>query len=292
MRIIGSLLALFALALPAGAQSYSGGFAAGSSTIISGTTPITGGADTAICFNDAGTANCGNTNAVFDKVNNRISAPQLAVNSNSGVLFFGSAFDTRLYRDAAYTLAQRNGANAQSNPIYNNYTDASNGEWGFGCDWKTTANVCTIGTKANGTGTVRGINFDVGGTTAITISSTGLATFNNGFVTSTARFSNINNNNSSNTIFTFTNGNANTLWATGATAPVFQFAGTTSSYPALKRSSAALQVRLADDSAFALIQGKHQTDTAYTAGVTTATGFLVLYDSTGTAYKVNACTGC
>lgn len=60
----------------------------------------------------------------------------------------------------------------------------------------------------------------------------------------------------------------------------------------LKRSSAALQVRLADDSAFALIQGKHQTDTAYTAGVTTATGYLVLYDSTGTAYKVNACTGC
>lgn len=41
-----------------------------------------------------------------------------------------------------------------------------------------------------------------------------------------------------------------------------------------------------DDSAFALIQGKHQTDTNYTAGAPTATGYLTLYDAAGTAYKV------
>lgn len=65
-----------------------------------------------------------------------------------------------------------------------------------------------------------------------------------------------------------------------------QFGGTTSSFPALKRSSTTLQARLADDSAFAPVQGKLTTDTAYTAGSIVATGYLTLYDSTGTAYRV------
>jgi hypothetical protein len=67
-----------------------------------------------------------------------------------------------------------------------------------------------------------------------------------------------------------------------------QFGGTTSSFPALKRSSTTLQARLADDSAFAPVQGKLTTDTAYTAGAPTATGYLVVYDSAGTAYKIPA----
>jgi len=67
-----------------------------------------------------------------------------------------------------------------------------------------------------------------------------------------------------------------------------QFGGTTSSFPAIKRSSTTLQARLADDSAFASVQGKLTTETAYTAGAPTATGYIVLYDSTGTAYKIPA----
>jgi hypothetical protein len=47
-------------------------------------------------------------------------------------------------------------------------------------------------------------------------------------------------------------------------------------------------VRLGDDSAFTAIQGKLTTETAYTAGAPTATGYLVVYDSNGTAYKVPA----
>jgi hypothetical protein len=66
------------------------------------------------------------------------------------------------------------------------------------------------------------------------------------------------------------------------------FAGTTSSFPALKRSGTTLQARLADDSAFASIQGKLTTETAFAAGTVTATGYLTFYDSTGTAYRVNA----
>ena len=69
---------------------------------------------------------------------------------------------------------------------------------------------------------------------------------------------------------------------------LLMFGGTTSSFPALKRSTTTLQARLADDSGFAPLQGKLTTDTAYTAGPTTATGYITIYDSTGTAYKVNA----
>ena len=67
-----------------------------------------------------------------------------------------------------------------------------------------------------------------------------------------------------------------------------QFGLSDSTAPAIKRSSTTLQARLADDSAFASVQGKLTTETAYTAGAPTATGYLVLYDSNGTAYRVPA----
>lgn len=67
-----------------------------------------------------------------------------------------------------------------------------------------------------------------------------------------------------------------------------QWGGTTASFPSIKRSAAILQARLADDSAFATLQGKLQTDAAYTAGDPTTTGYIILYDSTGTAYRIPA----
>jgi hypothetical protein len=81
---------------------------------------------------------------------------------------------------------------------------------------------------------------------------------------------------------------SSTSWMFTSTVLV-QFGGTSASFPALKRSSTTLQARLADDSAFAPIQGKLTTDTAFTSGAITDTGYIVLYDSTGAAYKV-ACT--
>jgi hypothetical protein len=84
-----------------------------------------------------------------------------------------------------------------------------------------------------------------------------------------------------NSVFTLYNENADNF-------DRLQFGGTTSSFPALKRSSTTLQARLADDSAFAPVQGKLTTDTAYAAGDPTTTGYLVVYDSTGTAYKIPA----
>lgn len=80
----------------------------------------------------------------------------------------------------------------------------------------------------------------------------------------------------------------------GSANGVIGVGGTTSASPALKPSGAILQARLADDSAFAFLQGKLKTDTNYAAGATAATGYITLYDATGTAYKVNAClaSGC
>lgn len=75
------------------------------------------------------------------------------------------------------------------------------------------------------------------------------------------------------------------------TAASLQFGGTSSSFSMLKSSTAVLQVRLGDDTGFGTIQGMLRTDTNYTAAATTPTGYLVLYDATGTAYRVPAEVG-
>jgi len=79
------------------------------------------------------------------------------VNSNPDTNPDPSIEDLRLYRDAANTLAQRNGTNAQEYRLYNTYTDASNYERGF---LKWDANVFKIGTEYSGTGTERNLQFD------------------------------------------------------------------------------------------------------------------------------------
>jgi hypothetical protein len=61
-------------------------------------------------------------------------------------------FDTRLFRDAANTLAQRNGTNAQTFRVYNTFTDASNYERGF---LRWSSNVFASAPEAAGTGTAR-----------------------------------------------------------------------------------------------------------------------------------------
>lgn len=57
--------------------------------------------------------------------------------------------DVYLLRDAANTLAQRNGTNAQTYRLYNTYTDASNYERGF---FQWNSDVLEIGSEGAGTG--------------------------------------------------------------------------------------------------------------------------------------------
>lgn len=83
----------------------------------------------------------------------------------------GSA-DLTLRRDAANTLAQRNGVNAQTYNIYNTYTDATNYERAH-MGW--TADTFVIGTEAAGTGVARDLSFEVGGAKVIRFFADGAA---------------------------------------------------------------------------------------------------------------------
>lgn len=92
--------------------------------------------------------------------------------NDASTITLGAATDLVIRRDAANTLAQRNGTAAQSYRLYNTYTDASNYERGV-MDWGTTANTLTIGTQKAGTGSTRAINFVVGGVNPFSISTVG-----------------------------------------------------------------------------------------------------------------------
>lgn len=65
--------------------------------------------------------------------------------------------DLVILRDAANTLAQRNGTSSQTLRIYNTFTDASNYERAT-IGWNS--NILQIGTEAAGTGTRRSINLN------------------------------------------------------------------------------------------------------------------------------------
>jgi hypothetical protein len=82
-----------------------------------------------------------------------------------------TATDLFLARDAANTLALRNGVNAQTFNVYNTYTDASNYERGR-ISWDS--NVLRIGTEKAGTGTARALELQTDGVTRVTIAANGL----------------------------------------------------------------------------------------------------------------------
>jgi hypothetical protein len=81
---------------------------------------------------------------------------------NSGLLDItaNTTPDLLIFRDAANTLAQRNGTNAQTSRIYNTYTDASNGEW-FESFWS--GNRLYLQSNQNGTGTARILDIGTSG---------------------------------------------------------------------------------------------------------------------------------
>jgi hypothetical protein len=96
----------------------------------------------------------GNNTATFsveDGTNGIRIAGNLSLGFVNGHAIQGAS-DVRLYRDAAYTLAQRVGTNAQTFNIYNTYTDGSNYE---GAALKWDSNVFKIGAFSLGTGTTR-----------------------------------------------------------------------------------------------------------------------------------------
>jgi hypothetical protein len=156
-----------------------------------------------------------------------------------------SGVDLIVARDAADTLAQRRTTNPQTFRIYNTYTDASNYERGF---MRWTSNVLQIGTEKGGTGSVRTIGINVGSIEAIAIATNGEVTVRSRIYISTG---------SKDVAYTGLGSHAFPSVGTFSIRPWsgsacrINIGGDTSSFPALKRDSTAIHVRLADDSAFA-----------------------------------------
>jgi hypothetical protein len=222
------------------------------------------------------------------------------LNGGNGVAL-RTSLDTILTRDAAGILAQRNGAAAQAFRVYNTFPGTGNNEWG-GFDWQTTANTLRIGTDKAASGGLRPVWF---------VSSNDTFRFNNSQTAGQDTFVNISGQSGFSVQFIHTANSTPTGWTPssfnlrldcadegfvirdGATfrfgfsrGGLFRLGGTTSAFPAIKRNGTGIDIKLADDSAFAPIKGKITTDTNYTAGVPSATGYITIYDATGTAYRV------
>jgi hypothetical protein len=235
----------------------------------------------------------------------------------------GGAIDTKLFRDGApNTLALRNGAAVpQAFRVYNTFLGTTANEW-FEIDWRTTAGSLRLATTSGGTGVARPIeiiasgqislttgsgfpiDFRPAGVTRWTIHTPGnlWATTDNAYDIGASGANRPRNIYVGTSLFTGVGGinfDINARLRSPATDVItlynnglsdfgrLQFGGTADTFPALKRSTTRIQAVLATtDTTFTNIQGKLTTDTAYTGTTVVPTGFLTLYDSTGTAYKV------
>ncbi|NBS71729.1 hypothetical protein EBT31_22870 [bacterium] len=89
----------------------------------------------------------------------------------NGAISASSTPDLTLFRDAANTLAQRNGANAQTFRVYNTYTSGTNYELGK-LEWSS--NVFRIGTeKGSGGGTARTVEVHTDSVSRLALDTTG-----------------------------------------------------------------------------------------------------------------------
>jgi len=215
---------------------------------------------------------------------------------------YGNSADLFLARDAANTLALRNGANAQAFNIYSTYTDASNYER-IRVDFSSSNP--RIYTSYAGTGAGRTLT--LGGSTGLYLTGQADSALN-WFINGSGHLTAVTDNtydigasgaNRPRYIYSGGNiysggsvilGNGGVSLSTGQRGGLnwaadgvitllnnsfadfnrLQFGGTTSSFPALKRSLATLQVRLADDSAYSNLAAAqlYSPPTALTSGAT------------------------
>lgn len=188
---------------------------------------------------------------------------------------FGLGADVLLARDAANTLALRNGANAQTFRVYNTFTSSTEHERGtFG--WAS--NALRIGTeKGTTSGALRNISFTVDGAEVAAIYGNNTAGTPNGlWVNAGYRIGTVGRG----SLFFLTAGGA-VIWNSAETDfTLLRLGGTSSSFPALKRSSAAIQARLADDSGYTTVDAQHRLQgTAPATAASTGTAGDVRYDA-------------
>lgn len=141
------------------ASAFFTGRIAGTPTVRVGARDVNNGRS--VMFADA---NAGITSSNFQNITIRtrnentfnLTDGDLTLGCSTGTSFgFGATSasrDVAIFREAAGTIGQRNGTNAQTFRLYNTFTNASNGEW-LNTNWSS--NVCTIVPQANGSGSVR-----------------------------------------------------------------------------------------------------------------------------------------
>jgi len=158
------------------------------------------------------------------------------------------AADVVLRRDlAAGILAQRDGSNPQAFRVYNTYTNSSNYERGM-VGWD--ANNFELGTDAAGTGVARDLRLRAGTVTA-TLST------NDEFIAGQFRSGNgafVNHNSGTRILLANTDGVIALFNNAQNDFDRLQFGGTTAAFPSVKRVGSQLHIRLADDSAFAVVR--------------------------------------
>jgi len=172
------------------------------------------------------------------------------------------------------TIEQRNTTSGQTFRIYNTVsgTNDANYERGF---MRWSSNILQIGSEAAGTGSNRNVSIISGAYTYSFSTSAAFSSPGDILVTGTGKY--------------FWQGRGR-MYATAdgifALANNFDtdfgricFGGTTSAFPALKRSSTAMQVRLADDSAYSVIDAQHRLQgTAPASATATGTAGDIRYD--------------
>lgn len=208
--------------------------------------------------------------------------------------------------------------------LYNLYIDDSNWERG-GITWLS--NQLVLSAERAGTGTLRSMALDslqlqinISGTgrwifqsgtghmlpltnNATDIGATGTNTLRSGYFGTSvfAPLVNTTNVQTTNVFFQggsgpYMNGNSASIITllnnAGTGFNRLNFGGSTSSFPALRRSATVLQARLADDSAFAPLQGVLRTDTNATTGLSAGAlaaltnASITITDASGQVYRI------
>ena len=185
-----------------------------------------------------------------------LQAGFITVDGAASIRFLNSGSpNTQLHTGGNDTLEQRRTTNAQTFRLYNTFTDASNYERAS-VGWAS--NRFSMIVEAAGTGTARGALLRVGTGQSILLDADVIECRSASF---TQRLG---------------------IQSTGVIVytSLLQFGGTTSSFPALKRSTTSLQVRLADDSAYSVLDAQHRLQgTAPATSGATGTAGDIRYDA-------------
>lgn len=174
---------------------------------------------------------------------------------------------------------------------------------------KTANGYAYIGAHASGTGSTRDLRIQYLGGDTYFGSGQSLKITNAGSIVAAGSLSSVVVGGRSDSGMYFTNSGYDTVFARGGLGIAMiggYFFGLAKSSPIewsntdydptatkdtyLQRDAAgALKVTTNGTTTFGYMQAKLKTDTAYTAGAPTVSGYVTIYDSTGTAYKV-ACS--